>query len=666
MPLTILSVAYPFAPVGPDAVGGAEQVLSAIDDALVAAGHRSLVLACEGSRVRGQLFPFALPAGPLTAETRARAHAEYRARLEHLLRDHHVDVVHFHGIDFASYQPPLTPPALGTLHLPPAWYPPEVFAGTTHLHCVSAAQRRACPPGTSLLEDVPNGVDLARFRPAPRAGRSCALILGRICPEKGIHLGLEAARRAGVRALLGGQVFPYPEHQRYFDQEVRPRLDWRRRFVGRLGLARKARLLARARCLVVPSLVAETSSLVALEALASGTPVVAFRQGALPELIEHGVTGFLADSLDELVEGIRRAPALRRQDCRRAAEARFSVAPMCQRYLALYQRLAARPRLPARTRVEELRDAQALGRLRDEWQALWEGTARATIFQSPAWLLAYATHLFDGELRVLTFRQGARLVGLAPFFVWRDGETRMLSLLGAGHSDYQDLLLAPDSEVGCRAALGTWLADAKLWDRIEWSELVEGSPLLDPALATGRRDRVLPQEVCPALSLEAPDPVPPSMRKSVEYARRRARREAGLRVEEATAANLDRLLATLEALHAIRWPQRTAQAPVRAFHRQVAEQLLGQQRLLLFTVELAGEPAAVLQGFRDPGATRYYRGGFDPRFARFSPGLLAVGHAIDSAMACGSRLFDFLRGAEPYKYRWGARDRTRLHRRIIE
>ncbi|HYO55324.1 glycosyltransferase family 4 protein, partial [Archangium sp.] len=343
MALTVLNVAYPLAPVGPDAVGGAEQVLTAVDAALVRAGHRSLVLACEGSTSFGELLAMPMPHGPLDETKQAQAHALYRDALARLLRTRRVDVVHLHGVDFHCYLPPYGPPVLATLHLPPDWYPRQVFRmKRPHLypHCVSAAQRRACPPGASLLEDVPNGVALDTLRPCRRK-RDFALVLGRVCPEKGLHLALQAARRADLPLLIGGQVFPYPAHERYFRESVAPLLDGRRRFLGPLGLTRKRRLLAAARCLLVPSLAQETSSLVAMEALACGTPVVAFRTGALPDIIEHGRTGFLVDGPGEMADALREVHRLRPEDCRRAAEERFCVERMARHYLDIYERLAA-------------------------------------------------------------------------------------------------------------------------------------------------------------------------------------------------------------------------------------------------------------------------------------------------------------------------------------
>ncbi len=141
--------------------------------------------------------------------------------------------------------------------------------------------------------------------------------------------------------LLGGKVFPYPAHEQYHAREIAPRLSPERRFLGPLGRDEAARLLARARCLLVPSLAPETSSLVVMEALASGTPVVAFRAGALPEIVEDGRTGFLVDGVEEMAAAIARVGELDRHACRAAAEARFAEGRMVADYLRLYGRLAA-------------------------------------------------------------------------------------------------------------------------------------------------------------------------------------------------------------------------------------------------------------------------------------------------------------------------------------
>jgi glycosyltransferase involved in cell wall biosynthesis len=343
MRLTVLSVAYPLAPAGPDAVGGAEQVLTYLDAALTRAGHRSIVVACEGSVTAGMLLATPATKEALSEDVCRWVREQHCIGIERALNRWPIDLVHMHGIDFYTYLPPPGVPVLVTLHLPPAWYPPEVFhlrRPHTYLHCVSAAQRRACPPEAVLLPDIHNGVPTEALT-APHAKRRFAMMLGRICPEKGFHIALDAAARARIPALLAGEVFRYEAHERYFREEIVPRLDGLRRFIGPVGLARKRRLLSAARCLLVPSLAPETSSLVAMEALACGTPVVAFRCGALADIVEHEKTGFLVQNAQEMADAIEAAGHLDPDVCRHTARAQFSLDSMTRRYFTLYEQLVA-------------------------------------------------------------------------------------------------------------------------------------------------------------------------------------------------------------------------------------------------------------------------------------------------------------------------------------
>ena len=342
--LTVLSIGYPLAPVGRDTAGGAEQVLAQLDAALTHAGHRSIVVAPVGSGVRGTLVALPAASGLLDGPARSAAQEACRRAVVDALRRWPVDLVHLHGIDFHAYLPPPGPPALITLHLPLDWYAPEALKPErpmTWLHCVSASQRASAAPGLSLLPDIPNGVDCESLA-ARHAKRSFALALGRVCPEKGFHLALDAAKAANQPLLLAGEVFGYPEHEAYFKYEIAPRLDRARRFIGPVGFARKRRLLSAARCVLVPSLVAETGSLVAMEALACGTPVIAFPHGALADVVQHGVTGFLVRDSDEMANAVLVADRLDPVACRAAARERFSAERMVERYLGLYRELADR------------------------------------------------------------------------------------------------------------------------------------------------------------------------------------------------------------------------------------------------------------------------------------------------------------------------------------
>ena len=342
MGFTVLSVAYPLAPVGPDSVGGAEQVLSFLDQSLVAAGHRSIVVACEGSTPAGKLIATPRYTGVLDGRE-PEAHATHREAIERALATHQVDVIHMHGQDFLEYLPSGDVPVLVTLHVPATWYTKPLWPigrPNVYLHCVSASQRRTFPADIPFLPDIPNGVPYELLQSKLRK-RNFALALGRIAPEKGFHIALSAAKRAGVPMLLAGELFGYQAHEDYFEDEIAPRLDPWRRFVGPAGFARKRRLLTSASCLLMPSQVPETSSLVAMEAMACGTPVIAFPVGALPEIVEHGRTGFLVQDEKEMAAAIHRAEQLSSEVCRTTARQRFSLEHILPYYFAQYERVIA-------------------------------------------------------------------------------------------------------------------------------------------------------------------------------------------------------------------------------------------------------------------------------------------------------------------------------------
>lgn len=332
--MRILSVGYPLFPVAPDASGGAEQILLLLTQGLVRRGCESYVVAARGSKIAGQLVETPIVAGEITDAHRARAQKSHLNAINTALSKFSFDLIHFHGLDFHAYIPDTDVPMLGTLHLPLSWYPASVFEQRrVKLNCVSKAQ--AADTG---LPVVMNGINVDRYRPAKRIG-DYVLWLGRVCPEKGVHLALDAAKKAGVRLVVAGPVHPFALHQEYFRNEVEPRLDNERQYVGPVQGAAKERLLAEARCLAVTSLVAETCSLVAMEAISSGTPVVALNSGALPEILEQGLTGFVTDSIDEMSRLFAEAGKLSRTACRQYAREHFAASRMVSDYLALYKRI---------------------------------------------------------------------------------------------------------------------------------------------------------------------------------------------------------------------------------------------------------------------------------------------------------------------------------------
>ena len=350
MTLAVLSVAYPLAPVGSDATGGAEQILTYLDTALVEAGHHSIVIACEGSQARGTLFPIRITDWPLD-EALAWVYERQVSTIERVLNEYSVDVVHLHGLNFAKCLPPQDVPVLATLHMPVSYYPPESFSLTrprTFLQCVSASQQRSFPAAAQLLAPIENGVPFIGGQ-MPLAARKFCLALGRICPEKGFHFAIAAAERARTPLLLGGPVFSFKTYQKYFAEEIAPKCNGFTRFIGPVKRPRKQRLLSAAKCVLIPSVVAETSSLVAMEAFACGTPVVAFRSGALTEIVEDGRTGFLVDDENQMADAISEVGTLDMHACLEAARNRFSVERMVQQYFELYRTITA-------DHTEEIRD----------------------------------------------------------------------------------------------------------------------------------------------------------------------------------------------------------------------------------------------------------------------------------------------------------------------
>lgn len=190
-----------------------------------------------------------------------------------------------------------------------------------------------------LVGAIENGVPIDRLDVPEAPALNYVLAIGRICPEKGFHLALDAAEKAGIPLHLAGKLFPYPSHIQYWREVLEPRFRSPHQFLGPVGLDTKARLIASARCVLIPALIAETSSLVAMESLACGTPVVAFPSGALADVVEHGRTGFLVTDASEMARAIACVNGLDRSKLRAVARERFSCERMTEQYLDLYARI---------------------------------------------------------------------------------------------------------------------------------------------------------------------------------------------------------------------------------------------------------------------------------------------------------------------------------------
>lgn len=340
--LTIINVAFPFAIVSADPVGGAEQILSCIDRALTSAGHRSIVIAAAGSQTAGELVSLPACPGLIGCTEWARAHEFLRRTIAAVASNSRADLIHMHGVDFPSYLPVPDMPVLATLHMPLTSYAQgclDVQRPRTWFNTVSQHQHKKAASHPRVVRLIENGVAFSSDLP-PAAKEWFAVALGRICPEKGFHLALDACKVADMPLKLAGAVSQFREHRRYFDEEIEPRLDGSRQWIGAISGILKWKLLQSAQALLAPSLVPETASLVAREALAAGTPVVAFPSGALAETIETGRTGFLVNDVEEMAHALSLAREIDPRTCRNVAEERYSAKRMIREYLECYEQLS--------------------------------------------------------------------------------------------------------------------------------------------------------------------------------------------------------------------------------------------------------------------------------------------------------------------------------------
>jgi glycosyltransferase involved in cell wall biosynthesis len=344
----VLYVAYPLLLVHDESAGGAEQILWTLEREIARGGAQTTVAASAGSRVSGELFSTGEPC--TQPDDYERRRNEHEDRVVEFVRRRAregkaFDIVHDHSGSFWKRAAEIDTHVLATLHLPRSFYPAENFndvPANVSFNCVSDSQARSFGDLDLLAGVVANGVALDCFESgAADQSRHGLLWLGRICEEKAPHLALEIAAQAGLTIVLAGQVYPFSYHQQYFDREIAPRLEAmpNAKFISSPSAELKRRLLREAQALFITSLAAETSSLVAMEGAASGMPLVAFRRGALAEVVRDGVTGFLVDDVSQAVQALRQVGSIASAACMQHARENFSARKMAEKYFQLYERL---------------------------------------------------------------------------------------------------------------------------------------------------------------------------------------------------------------------------------------------------------------------------------------------------------------------------------------
>lgn len=333
--MRVAHIAPPWIPVPPPTYGGTELMVDLLVRGLLQRELEVLVF-CSGDSglAAPQAGPFSRSFWP-PDKFSENLHLSYAWEY---VQNRPVDLIHAHLENAAGFRRAIgiSQPLVITLHTPVTAIKREYLLHfpEVHLVAVSAFQRQRLQ-GHPRLHLIPHGLDVAAYTASVHK-EDYLLFLGRIYPEKGLHTAIKAALAAGQRLVCAGPVFA-PD-QAYFEAEIVPYLDDRRIiYVGPADFARKVDLLGRAQALLLPLEVDEAFGLVMLEAMACGTPVVAYGRGAAPEVVRHGETGFIAQDFAGLLEGIKTVAEIDPQACRRHVARNFSWEGMVEAYVSLYR-----------------------------------------------------------------------------------------------------------------------------------------------------------------------------------------------------------------------------------------------------------------------------------------------------------------------------------------
>jgi glycosyltransferase involved in cell wall biosynthesis len=340
----IAMIAPPWYPVPPSGYGGIELVVALLVKELRALGNDVALFAAEGSElathVTGPRHWQKDLGGPGAQNREVTYAAQVLQRLDEIgpfdLIHDHLGAAMLMGAALLDLAP-----VVHTVHGPIGESEQTLFGSlppSIGLVAISRAQR-ATAPWLRWLGTVYNAVDLEQLRVGHRSERQPYLLcLARIVHDKGQHVAIKVAREAGMRLVLAGKVEPTDEGRKYFRERIEPHIDGDRVVhIENVAGAEKADLLARATALLAPLQWEEPFGLNLVEAMASGTPAIAFGRGAAPELIDHGVSGFIVRTEDELVDAVRRIDDIDRNRCAEVTRDRFSPRAMALGYLRAYE-----------------------------------------------------------------------------------------------------------------------------------------------------------------------------------------------------------------------------------------------------------------------------------------------------------------------------------------
>jgi glycosyltransferase involved in cell wall biosynthesis len=340
MALRIAQVAPLVETVPPESYGGTERIVSYLTEELVRLGEDVTLFASGGSETKAKLVPISecsLRSDPNVKDPLTRIVVEME---EVLKRREDFDLIHFHdGYLHFPLSRRIKIPTVTTMHgrmdLPDL---EAIFREFPEMPLISISDQQRTPlPLANWVATVQHGVpqDLYTFRPDPE---DYVAFVGRICPEKRPDRAIELAKRIGMRLKIAAKVDKVDEQ--YFESEIKPLLDSDLiEFIGEVNERDKNALLGGARALLFPIDWPEPFGLVMVESIACGTPVVAFECGSVPEVLEHGKTGFIVQTMDQAIEAVQKIGTISRTVCRQEFERRYTSARMAENYVRTFERL---------------------------------------------------------------------------------------------------------------------------------------------------------------------------------------------------------------------------------------------------------------------------------------------------------------------------------------
>ena len=347
--MRIAQVAPLIESVPPKLYGGTERIVSYLTEELVRQGHEVTLFASGDSVTSGNLLACSDGAMRLNPTSRDPI-PHYMVLLDKVRRlSNRFDIIHFHidCLHFPLFRD-LANRTVTTLHgrqdladLQP------FYRGFNDMPLVSISDHQRAPmPPVRWAGTIHHGLPETLYSPRPEPNGDYLAFLGRICPEKRPDLAIEIAKRSGMRLKIAAKVDPVDA--RYFKDDIEPLIHHPLvEFVGEIGEHDKEEFLGNALALVLPIDWPEPFGLVMIEAMACGTPVIAWRRGSVPEVVEHGVTGYIVRDVDESVAAVGNLVALDRATVRKRFERRFSARRMAGDYLTIY-RLLTESELPVR------------------------------------------------------------------------------------------------------------------------------------------------------------------------------------------------------------------------------------------------------------------------------------------------------------------------------